>query len=138
MAEEEIIEEFGRLQRSATRSKSARLRDLYDHIEVLRSRGFTHAAIVNAMKKHGLEFDLKTFEVTFYRIKRERAKSLAQLDERPLGAKSEERAANKQTATKSTKDSSKLRALKVSRQATQEELKAIARGHIDPSQFIEE
>jgi hypothetical protein len=78
MSEEEIVEEFAQLHKSTSRSKTARLRDLYDHIESLRSRGFSHAIIVNAMKKHGLEFDLKTFEVTFYRIKRERSKRLSQ------------------------------------------------------------
>lgn len=74
MNEKEIFEEFEQLHKSASRSKTARLRDLYDQIEALRNRGFSHATIIKAMKKHGLEFDLKTFEVTFYRIKKERTK----------------------------------------------------------------
>lgn len=74
MGEEEIVAEFEQLHKSAARNKTARLRDLYDQIEALRNRGFSHATIVNAMKKHGLEFDVKTFEATFYRIKREREK----------------------------------------------------------------
>lgn len=78
MSDEEIVDEFAQLHKSTSRSKTARLRDLYDHIETLRSRGFTHATIIKAMKKHGLEFDLKTFEVTFYRIKRERANAKIQ------------------------------------------------------------
>jgi hypothetical protein len=72
MVEKEIVEEFDQLHKSASRSKTARLRDLYDHIEALRSRGYSQATILKAMKKHGLEFDLKTFRDTFYRIKRER------------------------------------------------------------------
>jgi hypothetical protein len=73
MDEKEIVEEFDQLHKSASRSKTARLRDLYDHIEALRSRGYSQATILKAMKKHGLKFGLKTFRDTFYRIKRERA-----------------------------------------------------------------
>lgn len=134
MSEEEIVEEFAQLHKSAARSKTARLRDLYDQIEVLRSRGFSHATIVKAMKKHGLEFDLKTFEVTFYRIKRERVKRPTQLSGTLSGAEAEELAKNEIRTTKGAK----AIASKVARQATQEELKAIARSHIDPNQFIDE
>ena len=138
MADEEIIGEFVQLHKSGSRSKSARLRDLYDHIEALRTRGFTHAAIVNAMKKHGLEFDLKTFEVTFYRIKRARAKSLNQMPGIPSRVEAEKLTKNEIKATKKAKESSEAIAPRVTRQATQEELKAITRGHLDPNQFIDD
>ncbi|MNR84314.1 hypothetical protein D3C72_151120 [compost metagenome] len=84
MSEKEIFEEFERLHKSALRSKTARLRDLYDQIEALKKRGFTHATIISAMKKHGLDFDLKTFEVTVYRIKKERTKP-AKVDGKETG-----------------------------------------------------
>jgi hypothetical protein len=138
MGEEEIVEEFAQLHKSVSRSKTARLRDLYDHIEALRSRGFSHATIVKAMKKHGLEFDLKTFEVTFYRIKRERAKRLTQLSGMPSGAMLEELIKNERKATQEAQESSETIGKKVTKPATQEELKAIARSHIDPNQFIDE
>lgn len=79
MADDKIVEEFAQLHKSTSRSKTARLRDLYDHIESLRRRGFSHATIVDAMKKHGLKFDLKSFEVTFYRIRKERLRQSTQL-----------------------------------------------------------
>lgn len=136
MGEEGIVEEFAQLHKSASRSKTARLRDLYDEIEALRSRGFSHATIVKAMKKHGLEFDLKTFEVTFYRIKKERAKSLMQPTGMDLAAAPEKAARNETKGI--AKASSGMTVQKVTKSATQEELKAIARGHVDPNQYMDE
>jgi|GEM_PF-1468585 len=74
MNDKEIFEEFDHLRESGSRSKTARLRDLYDQIEQLRNMGFSRATILKAMKKHGLEFDLDTFARTYYRIKKERAR----------------------------------------------------------------
>lgn len=99
MNEKEIFEEFEQLHKSASRSKTARLRDLYDQIEALRNRGFSHATIIKAMKKHGLEFDLKTFEVTFYRIKKERNKF-----EKVNGRKEEKTEQATQPQTQSSKN----------------------------------
>lgn len=87
MSEEKIIEAFTQLhQRSAARSKTARLRELFDEIEALRSRGFPHSIIVDEMQKNGLKFNVKTFEATFYRIKREREKLPARPAKTLLGA----------------------------------------------------
>ena len=66
MNDKEIFEEFDHLRESGSRSKTARLRDLYDQIEQLRNMGFSRATILKAMKKHGLEFDLDTFARTYY------------------------------------------------------------------------
>lgn len=74
MNDKEIFEEFNHLRESGSRSKTSRLRDLYDQVEQLRKMGFSRATILKAMKKHGLEFDLDTFARTFYRIKKERAR----------------------------------------------------------------
>lgn len=135
MTEEKIVEEFTQLHKSAARNKTARLRDLYDQIEALRNRGFSHATIIEAMKKHGLEFDIKTFEVTFYRIKREREKNLAQssaavpVDFLDRSEKDHTEATRKEIpSSKSTR--------KMAAPPTQEELKAITRSHMDPNKFI--
>lgn len=74
MNDKEIFEEFNQLRESGSRSKTSRLRDLYDQVEQLRKMGFSRATILKAMEKHGLEFDLDTFARTFYRIKKERAR----------------------------------------------------------------
>ncbi|HZW14444.1 MAG TPA: hypothetical protein VFF81_14790 [Noviherbaspirillum sp.] len=87
MDEEAILKDLAQLQKSATRSKTARLRDLYDQIEALRSRGITHAKIVSVLNDHKLGFSLKSFEVTFYRIKRQREKKL----NRPVAIPAEEK-----------------------------------------------
>lgn len=78
MDEEAILEDLAQLHKTATRSKTSRLRDLYDQVEALRSRGITHAKIISVLNKHGMEFTLKSFEVTFYRIKKEREKKFDQ------------------------------------------------------------
>lgn len=138
MTEEKIVEEFTQLHKSAARNKTARLRDLYDQIEVLRNRGFSHATIIEAMKKHGLEFDLKTFEVTFYRIKREREKNLAQ-SSAPAPKDFLDRSEKDDTeATIKETSSSKSTTRKMVAPPTQEELKAITRSHMDPNKFINE
>lgn len=75
MNNDAILKEFDELHTSGDRSKTARLRELFEQIEALKNRGITHSQIINAMKKHGLEFDLKTFEALLYRIKKERSRS---------------------------------------------------------------
>lgn len=138
MGEEEILNEFSELDKSASRNKTARLRDLYDAIELLKSRGFAHVTIIKAMKKHGLEFNLQSFEATLYRIKRERMKRLVQRPEATLEERSDGSINNKAVSLKKAAEPLQATAPKTGKQATQQELKAIARSHIDPNQFIDE
>ena len=138
MAEEKIVAALGQLQNITLRSKTARLRDLFDHVEALRRRGFSHQTIVETMKKHGLEFDLKTFEVTFYRIRRERADRLAQQGRGSLPAPPEPSSKPAVEGVAGTGQFPRNPLQKVAQQATQAELKAIARSHIDPNQFMDE
>lgn len=69
--EDNLKNELLELSKSAVRSKASQLRDLFPEIMNLKARGIKHAQIIEALQKHGLEFNLKTFELTFYRIKRE-------------------------------------------------------------------
>ncbi|MDY7545069.1 hypothetical protein RGU75_02325 [Glaciimonas sp. CA11.2] len=59
------------LSKNASRSKANQLRALFPEIMNLKMQGIKHDQIIEALKKNGLEFNLKTFELTFYRIKRE-------------------------------------------------------------------
>lgn len=76
MGDDLMVNALRQLSNGTFRSKTARLRDLYDEVERLRSSGVTHAKIIETMRDNGLEFGLRTFEVTLYRIKRERENNL--------------------------------------------------------------
>lgn len=54
------------------RSKAARLRDVMDDVEAALAAGVTRADVLEALKAHGLEMSLATFETT---LKRNRAKA---------------------------------------------------------------
>jgi hypothetical protein len=72
MGEESMINALRQLRQHGPKNKTARLRALFAEIEALKSEGFSHSQIVKTMSEHQLQFDLKVFEVTFYRIKKER------------------------------------------------------------------
>ena len=74
MGEESMISALQLLRASTLKNKTERLRDLYDEVETLKSCGFSHARIVETMQAHDLNFkSVQAFEVTFYRIKKERS-----------------------------------------------------------------
>lgn len=61
-------------QGSENRSAIARLRDIFEDIEIALSAGVKREAIWETLKKEGYEMPLKTFESAIYRIKNEREK----------------------------------------------------------------
>lgn len=56
-------------QGSENRSAIARLRDIFDDIEIALSAGVKREAIWETLKKEGYEMPLKTFESAIYRIR---------------------------------------------------------------------
>lgn len=88
MGEELMINAFRRLRASTTKNKTERLRKLYDEVAALKACGFTHAEIVETMKNEDLDFkSVSAFEVTLYRIKKERANSQVNTGETQVEAK---------------------------------------------------
>ena len=74
MSEESMINALRLLRASKLKNKTERLRDLYDEIEALKACGISHARIVETMRTQNLVFNsVHAFEVTFYRVKEERA-----------------------------------------------------------------
>lgn len=138
MSETEIAAEFAQLHGSSARSKTARLRDLYDQIDALKNRGFSHATILNAMKKHGLVFDLKTFETTFYRIKKERTRTTGQAHVEQSKRGLDELLKEEEISKVGSAASPRPEAGKVPRQTVQESVRSIARSQIDPNQYLDE
>jgi len=66
---------------SNARSKTARLRDIYDEVEMALSKGVKHQQMVDVLNETGLELTLKTFESLRFRIAQERkARSAAKMD----------------------------------------------------------
>lgn len=51
------------------RSKAARLREVMDDVEAALAAGVTRADVLDALKAHGLEMSLATFETTLKRIR---------------------------------------------------------------------
>ncbi|MDR2031380.1 MAG: hypothetical protein LBP86_03780 [Azoarcus sp.] len=66
------------------RSKAARLRDVIDDVEATLAAGVRRSAVVEELKKHGLEMSLATFNTTLKRIRKKHARSQAAgLPDRP-------------------------------------------------------
>ena len=75
MSEELIVNALQQLSKTTFRNNTARLREIYDEVKALKCRGFSHKIIVETLNEQGLAFDLRTFEVTLYRLKKEHAKN---------------------------------------------------------------
>ena len=56
------------------RSKAARLRDIFDDVELALSAGITRENVRAELAAHGLEMSLSTFETTLKRIRAQRAR----------------------------------------------------------------
>lgn len=65
-------------QGSENRSATARLRDIFEDIEIALTAGVKREAIWEALKKEGYEMPLKTFESAIYRIKNKKGKKKQQ------------------------------------------------------------
>jgi len=57
----------------SSRSKIARLREIFDEVETAKANGASNEVIVNGLKKHGLIFDVNNFKNARSRILKERA-----------------------------------------------------------------
>lgn len=58
------------------RSKAARLRDVFDDVEVALAAGVSRSLVIKELAAHGLELTLATFETTLKRIRQKRKKQL--------------------------------------------------------------
>lgn len=68
----ELIEALRKAARGPSRSKIARLREIFEDVEAAKALGLSHKQIVATLEKQGLKFDLGTFEITRFRILKER------------------------------------------------------------------
>ncbi|MFA5170257.1 MAG: hypothetical protein WC426_01730 [Sulfuriferula sp.] len=80
----ELAEALRKAAVGNARSKVARLREVFDEVEAARTAGVSHKKIVEALASRGLEFDLGTFEITRYRIAKEREKKNGELAQTSL------------------------------------------------------
>lgn len=71
-------------QGDKNRSTIARLRDIFDAIELALSKGVTRAAILASLKEQGFDMPLSTFDGSMQRIRKERA---TKNQNRPAGEK---------------------------------------------------
>jgi hypothetical protein len=78
MEENPLATALLQLAGSTNRSKTARLRDIYEQIETAKARGVTHAQIIKTLTELGLEIDLGTFAITLYRLRKEHEKKAKQ------------------------------------------------------------
>lgn len=67
-----IIEGLDKAAKSNARSKTVRLREIYDDIEAAKAKGASLKQIVTALNEGGLEIDMDTFVNLRSRIKKER------------------------------------------------------------------
>lgn len=67
-----LVEALRLVARGNSRSKTARLREIFDEVEAARAAGVSHKQIVATLESQGLVFDQGTFEITRYRIAKER------------------------------------------------------------------
>lgn len=67
-----LIDGLRQAAKGEARSKTARLREIYDEIEAAKAAGLSLKAIVDVLRERGLEFDLDTFVNIRQRIKNER------------------------------------------------------------------
>lgn len=58
------------------RSKAARLRDVFDDVEVALAAGVSRSLVIKELAAHGLELTLATFETSLKRIRQKRKKQL--------------------------------------------------------------
>lgn len=75
MAENRFAEVVRKLAGTENRSDTARLRDIFEDVEVALSAGVTHAALVAALNAEGFALSVRSFQSALYRL---RAKNTAQ------------------------------------------------------------
>ena len=110
MGEESMINALRLLRHSTQKNKTQRMRDLYDEVEALKESGFSHARIFEELKTNNLNFkSVQAFEVTFYRVKKERALSQNRIGTTRLEKKTI-RAMTSQTQTDKTDGSTCVKA----------------------------
>lgn len=74
-----LAKALSEIARGSLRTKVARLREIFDEVEAARTAGASNKTIVDALKKHGLIFDVNNFKNARSRILKERAmQTLAQ------------------------------------------------------------
>lgn len=71
-SKDKLVEALRQASRGSARSKTARLREIFDEVEAARASGVSHKTIVATLERSGLKFDLGTFEITRFRIAKER------------------------------------------------------------------
>ena len=75
MNKKAIAERLRELAFSDTnRSKAARLRDVFEDIELALEAGVSRSVVVDELAKHGLQMSLTTFETTLRRIRKKNGK----------------------------------------------------------------
>jgi hypothetical protein len=67
-----IAGQLAALAAGPNRSKTAQLRDLFEHVENAIQAGVRYEAIIDTLAKQGLDFTYQTFALTLKRIRRER------------------------------------------------------------------
>lgn len=78
-----LVEALRQAARGRTRSKAARLREIFDEVEAAKASGVSHKTIVDALASRGLVFSPGTFEITRYRIAKERKAKNQQSEQKP-------------------------------------------------------
>ena len=68
----ELVEGLKKAARGNSRSKTARLREIFDEVEAAKNSGLSLKVIVAVLADRGLVFDLATFVNVRHRIKKER------------------------------------------------------------------
>ena len=71
-SKKELIEGLKKAAQGISRTKTARLREIFDEVEAAKDSGLSLKTIVAVLADRGLIFDLATFVNTRQRIKRER------------------------------------------------------------------
>jgi hypothetical protein len=61
-------------QNSASRSETARLKDVFDSVEQAIKAGVSRQAVLDTLRGQGFTMTLKSFESALYRIRKQRAK----------------------------------------------------------------
>ena len=79
----ELVEGLKKAARGNSRSKTARLREIFDEIEAAKESGLSLKTIVAVLADRGLVFDLATFVNIRHRIKNERRDGKRQTAQKP-------------------------------------------------------
>lgn len=74
-SKKELIEGLKKAAQGNSRTKTARLREIFDEVEAAKDSGLSLKTIVAVLADRGLVFDLATFVNVRQRIKKERAAS---------------------------------------------------------------